>query len=75
MEHKLKSHRVVLGISQSRLAHLSGVSQFKICTYELGDGSLNVDEQVRIREALQAEVERLRQISTHFDFGWTGRHK
>jgi hypothetical protein len=40
--------------------------------YELGDGSLTADEQNRVREALQAEAERLRQISTHFDFGWTG---
>jgi len=51
---------------------LSSVSRFKICTYELGDGSLTAEEQTRIREALQAEAERLRQISTHFDSAWTG---
>jgi predicted transcriptional regulator len=69
----LRTHRSVLGISQSRLARLSGVSRFKICLFELGDGLLTSDEQIRIREALQAEAERLRQISTHYDFDWTGR--
>jgi len=50
------------------LARLSGVSRFKICLFELGDGSLTADEQTRIRAVLQAEAERLRQISTHFEF-------
>jgi predicted transcriptional regulator len=58
----LRSHRLKLAISQSRLARLSGVSRFKICTYELGDGSLRLEEQSRIREALHAEAERLRAI-------------
>ena len=43
---------------------MPSVSRFKICTYELGDGSLTGDEQARIREALQAEADRLRQISS-----------
>jgi hypothetical protein len=47
---------------------MSGVSRFKICTYELGDGSLTTNEQVRIREALDAEAERLRNISTSLQF-------
>lgn len=59
----LRTHRNVLGISQSRLARLSGVSRFKICTYELGGGTLTTDEQRRIREILHAEAERLRKIS------------
>jgi predicted transcriptional regulator len=71
-EH-LRDNRMALGVSQSKLARLSGVSRFKICLFELGDGTLTADEQIRIREALQAEAERLREISTHFDFGWTGR--
>jgi predicted transcriptional regulator len=58
----LRSHRNAIGISQSRLARLSGVSRFKICTYELGDSSLTADEQGRIRGALQAEADRLRRI-------------
>ena len=48
---------------------MSGVSRFKICTYELGAGSLTTDEQTRIREALQTEAERLRNISIQIDFG------
>jgi hypothetical protein len=59
----------MLGLSQSRLARLSGVSRFKICTYELGNGALSQDEQNRIREALQAEAERLRSISIQSEFG------
>ena len=68
----LRIHRKTLGISQSKLARLSRVSRFKICLYELGDGSLTPEEQSRIREALQAEAERLRQISTQFDFAGLG---
>jgi predicted transcriptional regulator len=58
----LRAGRTSLGISQSRLARLSGVSRFKICTYELGNGTLRPEDQSRIREALQAEAERLRTI-------------
>lgn len=65
----LRSHRNALGLSQIRLARLSGVSRFKICLYELGDGSLNQEEQKRVREALQAEVERLRSMPAEIDFG------
>ena len=55
--------RKALGISQSRLARMSGVSRFKICKYELGDGSLTLDEQREIRLAIYSEAERLRKIS------------
>jgi predicted transcriptional regulator len=65
----LRIQRNALGISQSRLARLTGVSRFKICTYELGDGPLTLEEQNRIREALQAEAERLRTIATQIDLG------
>jgi predicted transcriptional regulator len=58
----LRAHRNALGISQSRLARISGVSRFKICTFELGDRSLTGEEQSRIREALQNEAERFRKL-------------
>jgi hypothetical protein len=48
---------------------MSGVSRFKICLYELGDGSLTQEEQNQIREALQAELERLRSMPAEIDFG------
>ena len=48
---------------------MSGVSRFKICTYELGGGSLTTDEQSRVCEALHAEAERLRNISIRIEFG------
>lgn len=48
-------------------ARLSGVSRFKICTYELRDCSLNCDEQNRIREALWAEADRLRSITIQLE--------
>jgi predicted transcriptional regulator len=63
----LQGHRKTLGISQSRLARLSHVSRFKICLYELGDGHLTPEEQNRIREALQAEADRLSSIPTQID--------
>ena len=65
----LRSSRVALGISQSRLARLTGVSRFKICTSELGDGTLGPDDQRRIREALKAEAERLRAVTMEIGFG------
>ena len=48
---------------------MSGVSRFKICNYELGGGSLTTDQQSRIREALHAEAERLRNISNGIQCG------
>lgn len=65
----LRSHRGVLGISQSRLARLSGVSRFKICLFELGDGKLTDVEHAKLRAALQTEAERLRSLSTSINFG------
>jgi predicted transcriptional regulator len=63
----LRSSREALGLSQSRLARLSGVSRFKICTHELGDTALTTDEQGRIRESLRSEAERLRRIPSDID--------
>jgi predicted transcriptional regulator len=65
----LRFHRGVLGISQARLARLSGVSRFKICAYELGAGFLTSEEQDRIGQALQSDAERLSSIHLHIDFG------
>lgn len=47
---------------------MSCVSRFKICTYELGSGSLTPDEQSRIRKALQLEAERLRNVPNTVEF-------
>jgi transcriptional regulator with XRE-family HTH domain len=63
----LRGSRIALGVSQSRLARLSGVSRFRICAFELGDGSLSPDAQNRIREALRTEAGRLRSISDQID--------
>jgi predicted transcriptional regulator len=56
----LRTDRLALGISQSRLARIAHVSRFKICVFELGSGSLTLDEQRQINEAMHAEAERLR---------------
>jgi len=64
----LREIRISLGLSQSKLARISAVSRFKICTYELGDGYLSKDDQGRIRKALHAEAERLQNISLQIDF-------
>lgn len=68
----LRSNREALGVSQIRLARLAGVSRFKICVFEGGDGDLTAAEQARIRDALQAEAKRLRSISLQIDFGQLG---
>jgi hypothetical protein len=49
------------------------VSRCKICLLELGDGLLTDDELSRVCEALRAEAGCLREVSSHFDFGWTRR--
>jgi len=63
---KLKAIRLSLGVSQSGLARLSGVSRFKICTFELGSGSLSAEDQQSITEALRSEAERLRSAAVNF---------
>jgi predicted transcriptional regulator len=68
MTNELRSNRAALGISQSRLARISGVSRFKICLFEIGDGQLSVDEENRIRGALNAEIDRLRNLLENIDF-------
>jgi predicted transcriptional regulator len=62
--NQLRSNREALGLSQSKLARLSGVSRFKICTFELGDTKLTGDEQKLICAALVAEADRLRNLPT-----------
>ena len=63
----LRADRGAVGISQSRLARLSGVSRFKICTFELGSGALDADELERINNVFRAEADRLRSISSQID--------
>jgi predicted transcriptional regulator len=55
----LKKSRLSLGVSQSKLARLSGVSRFKICTFELGGTSFTIDDHRRIATALTSEAARL----------------
>jgi hypothetical protein len=59
MNADLKARRGELRISQSRLAKLAGVSRFKICLYELGEGGLAAEEQARVEQALREEAERI----------------
>ena len=66
---ELRSYRNLLGISQTRLARLSRVGRFKICMYEIGDGSLTAEEQCRLVAALKCEAQRLRTIAVNPDFG------
>lgn len=65
----LRAQRNAPRISQNRLARLSGVSRFKICTYEVGDGVLTSTEQTKIGEALRAEADRLRNFPTRIVCG------
>jgi predicted transcriptional regulator len=68
----LRVQRNALGISQSKLTRISGVSRFKICTYELGGGSLTPEERGRVRDALLKEANRLRDLPTAIDLGAQG---
>jgi predicted transcriptional regulator len=63
---ELRSCREALGISQLKLARLSGVSRFKICLFELGDGSLTEGERRRIHDAMRAQAELQRQALADF---------
>lgn len=65
----LRQHRQALGLSQSKLARLSRVSRFKICTFELGGCLLTTDQEHRIHDALCAETDRLRNLPTNIEFG------
>jgi predicted transcriptional regulator len=64
---QLRTHREALGISQSRLARPAGVSRFKICLFEIGDGKLTEDELTKIRAALNGEIQRLQRLSATVD--------
>jgi transcriptional regulator with XRE-family HTH domain len=64
----LRAYRLSLGISQSRLARLSGVSRFKLCVYELGSGSLTPEELTRIKGAFEHETARLSAAVAGFQF-------
>jgi predicted transcriptional regulator len=63
----LKTRRIQLRLSQSELARRSGVGRVRICHHELGDIALTEDEQKRILEALQCELDRLRSLPTSTD--------
>lgn len=63
----LRSRRESLGISQSKLARVSGVSRFKICMFELGGGLLSEHECQRIKTALEAEAARIRSATVGLD--------
>ena len=63
----LLSRRNLLRISQNRVARLSGVSRYKICLFERGDGDLDAAEVERIRQALRVEADRLRRITQDVD--------
>ena len=71
----LRAHRNALGISQTRLAHLAGVSRYKICLFELGDGTLSIEEKTRILKALKGEANRLRSLAIGVKFHPEAAHE
>jgi predicted transcriptional regulator len=52
----LRSQRLELGLSQSRLSRLAGVSRFKLSQHELGGKSLTSEELERIDTAIHREA-------------------
>lgn len=63
----LRSERENLGISQSRLARLSGVSRFRICQHELGGKHLDPEELLQIETAIRQEAIRLRGLLSRIE--------
>jgi len=63
----LRTKREALGLSQSQLARLAGVSRVKICWHELGSQELNQGEVSRIDGALRNEMSRIRESLTQLE--------
>src|SRR5690242_19543111 len=61
-----QTHRLALRLSQSELARRSSVDRIRICLAEHGDCGLTPDEQSKIRRALQAEIDRIRNLPPEF---------
>lgn len=61
---RLRASRRSIDVTQSKLARRSGVARFKICTFELNGGSLSLEEQRRIKVALEEEASRLRSAAS-----------
>lgn len=55
----LRARRIALKLSQIRLARLAGVSRWRICLHEIGDGPLSSEEERRINEAFRKEAIRM----------------
>lgn len=62
-----KAHRISLRLSQSELSRRSGVSRIRIHLSEHGDLILTEREQIKIRAALQAEIDRVRNLPASVD--------
>ena len=60
--------RLSIGTSR-KLARLACISSLKVYPDEFGNGLLGPGEQIRVGEALQAEAERLHNISIQIEFG------
>lgn len=58
----LKDKRVRLKLSQLRLARRAGVSRFKLCLYELGEGTLNPREIALLESAIAEETRRVKRM-------------
>ena len=56
----LKANRLLLRLSQSELARLSGVTRFKICLHELGDKRLGERDEAAVKVALGRHANELR---------------
>lgn len=63
---ELKQDRLLLKLSQSRLARLAGLPRFKIAFYELGDRDLSEQDQAIIRRAMEEEATRLQRALAPF---------
>ena len=58
-----RNQRIAFKLSQHALAHRAGISRWRLCIHELGDGSLTGEEEHKIAEALQREAARIWQLA------------
>jgi predicted transcriptional regulator len=65
----IRERRVRLKLSQLKLAHCAGVSRFKLCLYELGQGTLSTEEIARLEAAIAREAQRLRYALVELETG------
>lgn len=65
----MRIRRAALGISQTKLAEKSGISDTTLCQYELGNHTPNLASAIKIANALEISLDALLDADTFGKFG------